>query len=52
MAENAPTAPEKQLAIDIGGFFHDPLSFVLYAFTWGEGELAEHSGPDKWQADI
>ena len=53
MPESALTTNAKQqLAIDIGAFFHDPLSFVLYAFSWGEGELAEHSGPDKWQAEI
>lgn len=45
-------APEEELAFDMAAFFHDPLSFVLYAFSWGEGELAEHCGPDKWQADI
>ena len=30
----------------------DPLRFVLAAFPWGEGELAGHDGPDRWQRDI
>lgn len=40
---------ENQLIEDIAGFTHDPLGFALYAFPWGEGELAEFDGPDDWQ---
>lgn len=40
------------LAADIGGFTHDPLRFVLYAFPWGRGELADFHGPDVWQRDV
>lgn len=37
------------LVSDIGAMTHDPLAFVLYAFPWGSGELAEHQGPRQWQ---
>ena len=30
----------------------DPLRFVQFAFPWGEGELADHQGPDDWQVDL
>ena len=43
---------EVMLAADIGGFTRDPLRFVLYAFPWGQGELADFDGPDNWQRDI
>lgn len=44
---------ERQLVEDIGGFTHDPLGFVLYAFPWGEpGPLEEFEGPLEWQADL
>lgn len=42
-------SPEEQLLSDIGGFFSDPLGFVRYAYTWGEGELQGFRGPDSWQ---
>ena len=32
-------------------FTHDPLKFVYAAFPWGEGELKDMDGPEKWQAD-
>ena len=33
---------------------HDPLGFVEWAFPWGVagGPLANHAGPEKWQADV
>ena len=43
---------EVMLASDIGSFTRDPLRFVLYAFPWGQGELADFDGPDDWQRDI
>lgn len=43
---------EDALIEDMVGFRHDPLGFVLYAFDWGEGELAGFDGPDDWQRDI
>lgn len=30
----------------------NPLQFVELAFPWGEGELADFSGPDEWQRDV
>lgn len=42
--------PELELINDMGSFTHDPFSFVIYAFPWGEeGELKEYNGPDEWQ---
>lgn len=43
---------EIKLARDIAGFARDPLGFVLYAFPWGEGELAGFRGPDVWQREV
>ncbi len=40
------------MAADLGGYALDPWGWVLYAFPWGEGELAGHSGPDAWQKEI
>ncbi len=37
---------------DIMSYRHDPLGYVLYAFEWGQGELAEESGPEDWQKEI
>lgn len=31
---------------------HDPLGAVGFGFTWGEGELAQSSGPRKWQRQL
>lgn len=39
------------LQADLGGYALDPLGFVHWAFTWGEGELAAHAGPDDWQKE-
>lgn len=46
-------SPEEQLINDIGMFTHDPLSYALYAFPWGESgtELENASGPRQWQAE-
>lgn len=30
----------------------DPYAFVMWAFPWGEGPLAEHTGPESWQKEI
>lgn len=40
---------DAKLAEDMGGFWNDPYGFVMYAYRWGEGELAGYSGPDSWQ---
>ncbi len=42
---------EQDLLDDIGQFYDDPIGYVMYAFTWGEGELADFDGPDEWQAE-
>lgn len=39
-------------APDMSGYFYDPLGFVRQAFAWGQGDLAEHTGPDDWQAEV
>lgn len=49
MLQTARTNPEAELISDIAGFTHDPHGFVMYAFPWGTGELADFDGPDEWQ---
>lgn len=51
MTDTAATSPEEQLIDDIAMFTHDPLSYALYAFPWGEAgtELANATGPRSWQ---
>lgn len=44
--------PEAELLEEIAGFTHDPLGFALFAYPWGEGELADVSGPRQWQRDM
>ncbi len=46
------TNPKLQLANDIAGFSRDPLSYSLYAWPWGEGELLASQGPRTWQRKI
>jgi len=41
----------RQLAADLAGYAFDPYGWVLYAFPWGEGELAGFAGPDRWQCE-
>lgn len=43
--------PEAELIAWAAKFTHDPLGFVMFAFPWGSGELADHQGPDDWQRD-
>lgn len=43
---------ESDLIEEIAKCSQDPLRFVLFAFPWGSGELAEHTGPDEWQREI
>jgi hypothetical protein len=47
-----PSDPEAELVEQIASFDRDPLGFVMFAFPWGEGELAGHDGPLQWQKDI
>ena len=51
---SAPVAlsPEQALIEEIARCSSDPLRFVLFAFPWGSGELAEHDGPDTWQREL
>ena len=44
--------PSDDLAEFLGGFYFDPLGFVLAAFDWGHGDLKDEQGPDEWQADV
>ena len=43
---------ELELAKAASEYYADPLGFVLCMFPWGSGPLANHSGPDKWQAEF
>src|SRR5690606_29108606 len=50
-----PTAEQinAELAEFIGGFYADPLGFVVAAYPWGEdGPLKDHDGPDTWQREF
>jgi len=42
---------DEELLEELGKKAYDPLSFVYWAFPWGEpgSELAEEKGPDEWQ---
>lgn len=40
---------DDELAEDMAAFYLDPYGFVLYAFDWGHGDLANSPGPDEWQ---
>jgi len=46
------TAEAAALIADIGEFQHDPLGYVRYAFSWGDGELIGQDGPREWQATV
>ncbi len=45
---------EQEIINDLGGFFEDPLGFVLWAYPWGEAgtSLADEAGPDAWQTEL
>lgn len=45
------TDPDLLLADQMVEFYADPLGFVLFAFPWGSGDLANapHNRPDQWQ---
>jgi hypothetical protein len=44
--------PALALAEDIGAFTADPLGHALYAYAWGEGDLAGIEGPRAWQRAV
>jgi hypothetical protein len=52
MPPNKKAPAELELIEDIAKFTFDPYGFVIYAFSWGEGELKDFSGPDQWQKEI
>ena len=43
---------QQDLAGEIGACFSDPLRFVHLVFDWGEGDLADHGGPDPVQTGV
>ena len=43
---------DRELARDMAKFYFDPLGWVMYAFPWGSGLLAQHAGPDTWQQEF
>jgi hypothetical protein len=44
---------ENELISDVEDFWDDPYGFVMWAFPWGEGELANYpEGPDTWQREF
>ncbi|WP_439392351.1 terminase [Bradyrhizobium sp. PMVTL-01] len=51
-AEAKAPDPEAELVDEIAEFDRDPLGYVMFAFPWGEGELAGHTGPLDWQRDV
>ena len=53
-AERGAADPLEEMARWLTAHRHDPLGFVEWAFPWGvaEGPLANHTGPEKWQADV
>lgn len=40
---------DDHLSKDFAEFYAEPLEYVLYAYSWGSGELAGWDGPDSWQ---
>lgn len=40
-----------QIAEQLADFYADPLSFVMWAFPWGTGDLEGFDGPDEWQRE-
>ena len=41
-----------RLIDELSAFASDPYGFVCWAFPWGEGELFEQKGPERWQASL
>jgi hypothetical protein len=49
----SPASVHDELAEFVGQFYADPLGFVEACYPWGQpGPLEDHSGPDKWQAEL
>lgn len=49
MTANSQQDIDNQLISACEQFVFDPLSFVLFAYPWGEGILKGETGPDEWQ---
>jgi hypothetical protein len=45
----AEVHPLEALAEWLSDCAHDPIKFVMEAFSWGTGELARFDGPMEWQ---
>lgn len=43
---------EQELTDNFYSYRYDPLRCVKYAFPWGEGELANSTGPREWQREM
>ncbi len=43
---------EKSLRMAVASFKWHPLKYVLYAYRWGQGELAQVQGPRDWQTKV
>lgn len=43
---------EERLLKRMHSFRRDPYLWVLYSFSWGQGELEDFDGPDKWQTEV
>jgi len=43
---------EEALTADMGEMIDKFEDWIYYAFDWGNGELSEHDGPDKWQIAV
>lgn len=41
---------EDEILKDLEGFYDDFSGWIHWAFDWGQGELADYSGPDEWQS--
>jgi hypothetical protein len=46
------TNEEIELVKVMSSFRHDPLSFVVFSFPWGIGDLEGFTGPDIWQEEM
>lgn len=52
MATLASRDIEQELVEMLVSLRDDPFGFAMYAYPWGEHELAESGGPRKWQGNI
>lgn len=43
---------EEELIAEVADTANDPLAFAMRFYPWGEGELAQSTGPRQWQKDI